>query len=101
LATASQQLGALWHLRSLPESTKAGSKICCQLQQSCADVLIFVLKDHRGAPDLIGIVRYRCPHIDAVSGPSAQSGSVIRCVLFCTCAVFRQLALTGGAFKEA
>jgi len=38
-------------------------------------MLIFVLKDHRGAPALTDVVRYRCPHIDAVSGPSAQSSS--------------------------
>ncbi len=75
LAAAGQQPGALFHLRGLPESTKARSKICCQLQQSCAAVLIFVLKDHRGAPALKDVMRRRCPHIDAMSGPSAQSSS--------------------------
>ncbi len=57
LATAGQQPGALLHLRGLPESTKAGSKFCCLLQQSCADLLFFVLKDHRAAPALTDVVR--------------------------------------------
>ena len=73
LATAGQQPDALLHLRGLPESIKARSKFCCLLQQSCADLLMFALKDHRDAPALTDFMRKRCPHIDAVSGLSAQS----------------------------
>ncbi len=47
-AASVQQPGALLHLRRPPESSKAWFKICCQLQQPCADKLKFALERHAG-----------------------------------------------------
>ena len=47
-AAAVQQPGALLHLRRPPESTKPWSKICCQLQQPCADKLNFAVERQAG-----------------------------------------------------
>ncbi len=64
-------------------------------------MLIFVLKDHRGAPSdwhcVISLPLYRCG-VRIVC--SERLRSLIRSVPFYTCAVFRQLALTSGAIKE-